>query len=149
MAFPAATRSIANFADITHHIFAHLNPEHHSSYDTKASIYDARQALANAARSCRAFTRPALKILWRSLPDDQPLADLLCTLGIAQREGVLDGSYDGEIGEKPARFELPLQLGNYWALPGEREAVERRWKKLRGYDDHYVKRSFYNAAKSH
>ena len=62
---------------------------------------------------------------------------------------MLEESDDDEAGDKPTRFELPVQLGNYWALPGEREAVERRWKKLRGYDDPYVKHSLHYAARSH
>ncbi|TBU40529.1 hypothetical protein BD309DRAFT_967292 [Dichomitus squalens] len=143
------TLSTANFvfADIIYHIFAHLDPERYSPYDPHANLYDARQALARSARACRSFTRPALKVLWKRIPDDQPLADLLCSLGIAEKESTLAGN--DVIGDEPARFEIPIERGNSSAPWGEAQAIERRWKKLRGYDDPYILRNGQEDPRAH
>ena len=79
-------RSIADFGDIIYLIVSYLDPERpHLRYDP-SNLKSARRSLARLARAHRNFTEPALKILWRRLPDDKPLADLLCALGIAERQ---------------------------------------------------------------
>ena len=132
MAQPLETeiRSIADVQDIIYHIVSYLDPGLPYTVGSKL----VRRALARLARTCRNFTRPALKMLWKRLPDDQPLADLLCILGIAQRHGDV-----GSGATRLARFEVPIQLHpGLWFSASERDAVERRWKSLRGYDDRYV-----------
>ena len=70
--------------DIMYQVFEQL----HASVDVDSpgfrNAMDCRQALARSARSCKAFTRPASAVLWRSLPSDVPLLKLLCALGIAE-----------------------------------------------------------------
>ena len=99
-------RSLASFTDILNDVFTLLDPAAHSSNDNAA--YESRHALAMSARTCRAFSAPALRALWRYLPDDQPLADLLCTLGIATR-GHEQEPDTLERQPKPRRYRLPTR----------------------------------------
>ncbi|TBU60045.1 hypothetical protein BD310DRAFT_923761 [Dichomitus squalens] len=84
----ATRRSLTDVPDILYNVFHHFDV-HAMWYDDNrsAALCDSRRSLAMAARTCRAFADPALKMLWSSLPDDQPLADLLCTLGIGRGDG--------------------------------------------------------------
>ena len=126
-----ARSNISHFPDVIYYVVSHLDPW---IPEGDLDVYPVRRALARLARTCRNFTRPALKMLWKRLPDDQPLADLLCILGIAQRHGDV-----GSGATRLARFEVPIQLHpGLWFSASERDAVERRWKSFRGYDDRYV-----------
>ncbi|EJF61343.1 hypothetical protein DICSQDRAFT_180662 [Dichomitus squalens LYAD-421 SS1] len=70
------------------------------------------------------------------LPDDQPLADLLCTLGMATRErGSDDQSCHDE--DKPQRYVLPTDDVGGYPVFGAIEAYEQRWKRSRNYDVRY------------
>ncbi|KAM5540945.1 hypothetical protein V8D89_005256 [Ganoderma adspersum] len=130
-----ARSNIANFPDVIYYVVSHLDPW---VPDGDLDVYTVRRALARSARTCRNFTRPALKMLWKHLPDDQPLADLLCTLGIARRHGAPNSAV-GSGATKLARFEVPIQLHpGLWFSASERDAVEQRWKSFRGYDDRYT-----------
>ncbi|TBU23293.1 hypothetical protein BD311DRAFT_768733 [Dichomitus squalens] len=134
----ATRRSLADLPDILYNVFHHFDV-HAMWYDDNrsAALCDSRRSLAMAARTCRAFADPALKMLWSSLPDDQPLADLLCTLGIAarKRHSGDQSLHDGE--DKPQRYRLPTNnIGGYYR-PGAIDAYERRWKRARGYDVNY------------
>ena len=137
MSTPTAVNlSLPDVPDILHHIFVFLDPIHHSWYEYDR-IYESRQSLARAARTCRSFTGPALDVLWKRLPDDQPLADLLCEVGIATREG---GEEDLKLREnRPKRYELPHQGGGGYRFPDLEKAYEREWKLSRGYDIPYVR----------
>ena len=80
---------------IVYHVFEHLYPsvDVDSAYDVdRLDAIHCRQALARAARACRAFSRPALTYLWKSLPNDEPLLRLLCTLGIAKNSSEYDST---------------------------------------------------------
>ena len=72
--------------DIMYQVFKHLhaNVDDFIEDGVVQDVVYCRQALARSARACRAFAYPALAALWRSLPSDEPLLRLLCTLGIAQ-----------------------------------------------------------------
>ena len=133
------SRSLANFPHILHDVFTFLDPAQYSLSDDAA--YESRDALVMSARACHGFTALALKVLWRHLPDDQPLADLLCILGIATRGHELEPEkLEGQC--KPQRYRLPtLEIrdsADYAALA----AYQRRWKRLRGYDVAYVSTVF-------
>ena len=77
------SRSLPEVPDILYNVFGYLDPIHHVQ---NSEVFESRRSLALVARTCRGFTGPALDILWKRLPGDQPLADLLCNLGIAARE---------------------------------------------------------------
>ncbi|TBU39945.1 hypothetical protein BD309DRAFT_968570 [Dichomitus squalens] len=134
----ATRRSLTDVPDILYNVFSHFDVHAVWYNDNRsAALYDSRRSLAMAARTCRAFTDPALKMLWSSLPDDQPLSDLLCTLGIATRERDLD--YQSRHDEdKPQRYRLPPtdDVGGYPDFDAI-DAYERRWKRARGYDVNY------------
>ncbi|EJF61349.1 hypothetical protein DICSQDRAFT_136564 [Dichomitus squalens LYAD-421 SS1] len=133
----ATRRSLTDVPDILYNVFSHFDV-HAVWYDDNrsAALYDSRRSLAMAARTCRAFTNPALKMLWSSLPDDQPLADLLCTLGIATRERDLD-SQSRHDDDKPQRYLLPTDdVGGYPDFDAI-DSYERRWKRARRYDVDY------------
>ena len=137
-----ARSNISHFPDVIYYVVSHLDPW---IPEGDLDVYTVRRALARLAGTCRNFTRPALKMLWKHLPDDQPLADLLCILGIAQRHGALNSEV-GSGATKLARFEVPIQLHpGLWFSTSERDAVERRWKSLRGYDVRYVSIQSFNS----
>ena len=127
----ATSRSLPEIPEVLYHIFSYLDPIHQSDDNC---VYESRRSLALAARTCRGFTSPALDVLWKRLPDDQPLADLLCHLGIVARDGV--PSHVEVPGEtKPGRYQLPYQDGGYWGFV---DPYEARWRLSRGYDLRYV-----------
>ncbi|TBU23304.1 hypothetical protein BD311DRAFT_791745 [Dichomitus squalens] len=132
----ATRRSLTDVPDILYNVFSHFDV-HAVWYDDNrsAALYDSRRSLAMAARTCRAFTNPALKMLWSSLPDDQPLADLLCTLGIATRERDLDSQSRHE--DKPQRYLLPTDDFEGYPDFDAIDSYERRWKRARRYDVDY------------
>ena len=135
MASPAS-RSLPDVPDVLYHVFSYLDPIHHSRYQHD-QLYESRRALAVAARTCRGFTGPALDILWKRLPDDQPLADILCEVGIATREhGEEYIEFPGK--KKPQRYQLPNQGGGGYRLRSLEAAYEQEWRLLRGYDIRYV-----------
>ncbi|RPD77307.1 hypothetical protein L226DRAFT_533305 [Lentinus tigrinus ALCF2SS1-7] len=75
-------RSICDILpDLIHDIVPYLNPEY---CDTKEETVCARYVLLRCALTCKDFTTPALNVLWRSLPSDKPLVNLLSTLGVVQ-----------------------------------------------------------------
>ena len=78
-----ATQHALRCQDILTEIFKHLSPgwlnewkrDPQYAQDQKTQ----RQALASAARVCRAFSGPALDVLWRVLDDVQPVLWLFPT----------------------------------------------------------------------
>ncbi|TBU40500.1 hypothetical protein BD309DRAFT_870151 [Dichomitus squalens] len=124
-----SSRSLADLPDILHEVFSFLDPDIHLSDDN--AVYESRRSLAIAARACRGFSTPALRVLWRQLPDDQPLADLLCTLGVAARRHETETRHDER---KPARHRLPTyKVRGHPDFVGI-EAYKILWKQSRGYD---------------
>ncbi|TBU40498.1 hypothetical protein BD309DRAFT_967361 [Dichomitus squalens] len=99
-------------------------------------LYESRWSLAIAARTCRGFASPALGVLWKRLPDDQPLDDLLCAFGIAAREhGPVHEVFNDKNG--PQRHRLPNRDVSGYPILRIIEEYELRWKQLRGYDIGY------------
>ncbi|KAI0755002.1 hypothetical protein C8Q80DRAFT_403870 [Daedaleopsis nitida] len=74
----AASSRLALTQDILYVLAEHMDPDL-----VRDDALAARQALGRCAMAWSSFTEPALKVLWRSLPDDAPLVSLLFTLGIA------------------------------------------------------------------
>ena len=125
------TRTLPDVPDILYHVFSYLDPIHQLEDD---EAYESRRSLAIAARTCQGFTGLALDLLWRRLPDDQPLADLLCTLGIGEME-----SPRKDLGRNRARrYRLPNQDEGGYRISGAAEEYEERWRLSRGYDIKYV-----------
>ena len=136
---PATPRSFTDVPDILYHVFSQLAvPFVWYKSNGNAAIYESRRSLAMLARTCRVFTDPALKVLWSSLPDDQPLADLLCHLGIATREqGAEDRSTRHD--KRPERYHLPTNEVFGYYRPGALDEYEHRWKRSRGFNVNYVR----------
>ena len=133
----SAPLSLPDVPDVLYAIFSYLDPVHHFQHEHD-QVYESRRSLALAARTCRGFAGPALDVLWKRLPDDQPLADLLCEVGIAtKQEDEKDLPLLGE--NKPGRYRLPNQGGGGYRVPGAAEAYERKWRLSRGYDIQYVR----------
>ncbi|PIL25778.1 hypothetical protein GSI_11528 [Ganoderma sinense ZZ0214-1] len=132
----SASHSLPDFPDILYHIFSFLDPVHHLRHEHN-QVYESCRSLALAARTCRTFTGPALDVLWKRLPDDQPLADLLCQLGIAAARG--EGQGDPELvgRNKPDRYRLPNQHRGGYCDREAKKTFERRWRLSRGYDIRY------------
>ncbi|PIL37413.1 hypothetical protein GSI_01107 [Ganoderma sinense ZZ0214-1] len=63
--------------DILFHVVSHLSATHSRS---------ARRTLVRLARVHSTFKKPALAVLWRSLPSAEALEHLLCAIGIAQED---------------------------------------------------------------
>ena len=76
-----STRSISDVQDILYAVFPHLNPDDYASVNEIVSV---RRTLLQAALTCKTMTRPALSVLWRSLPSDRPLLALLSAYGIVR-----------------------------------------------------------------
>ncbi len=74
-----ASRSISDVPEVFNEVFGYLDPD---SYTDQEKIAEVRQALLNSALTCRHLAQPALNVLWTCLPSDEPLLDLLSTLGI-------------------------------------------------------------------
>ena len=130
------SHSLANFPHILHDVFTFLDPAQYSSSDDAA--HESRYALAMSARTCHGISALALKVLWRHLPDDQPLADLLCHLGIATREqGAEDRSTRHD--KRPERYHLPTNEVFGYYRPGALDEYEHRWKRSRGFNVNYVR----------
>lgn len=68
------------YQDVLYEIFPYLDPDQY----TGSGAREVRRILLASAMTCRNFLSPALDILWRSLPSDEPLLLLLCSLGIAE-----------------------------------------------------------------
>ncbi|KAI0733833.1 hypothetical protein C8Q72DRAFT_942120 [Fomitopsis betulina] len=74
----SATETVLRDQDILQEIFAHVDePIDLVRRQYHSSALDSRKALSAAARTCKAFCRPALKLLWRDLPS---INALLCAL---------------------------------------------------------------------
>ena len=132
MADPSFKRSLADVPDILPDIFSYLDPIHYSD----ESMYEARRSLAMAARSCRDFAGPALDVLWRRLPDDQPIADLLYIVGIAAREH--ERNDVGALSNDLRRDWVPIPDEPGFMPLAALEALARSWKLWRGYNIKYV-----------
>ena len=132
MADPSFKRFLADVPDILPDIFSYLDPIHYSD----ERMYEARRSLAIAARSCRDFAGPALDVLWRRLSDDQPLADLLCIVGIAAREHERDDA--AALSDYLRRDRLPIPDEPGFMPLAALEALARSWKLWRGYSIKYV-----------
>ncbi|TBU36482.1 hypothetical protein BD309DRAFT_975657 [Dichomitus squalens] len=89
-----ATQPWYTIEDIVYQVFEHLHVDIESA---QSDAPHCRQALARLARSCRAFAHPALTVLWRSLPRDRPLTELLCTLEMAEAVDLKDRSASGRV----------------------------------------------------
>lgn len=76
------TLRLPDVPDILHHVFSYLDPIHCSDREISTPL----RSLTMVARTCRGFSGPALDVLWKCLPDDRPLVNLLCAIGIADRE---------------------------------------------------------------
>ena len=79
---------IPGFQDILYHILSHLTPDPKVPsvfLEGPADSKSARNALACLARAHTIFTRPALAVMWRSLPSQGALEHLLCVLELARR----------------------------------------------------------------
>ena len=96
MQFEPTNSSLSDAQDILYHIVQYLDPDRSSAED----LARVRQTLLSTAISCRNFTRPALAALWRFLPSDKPLTDLLVTLGLAEYSAFLDGSHPSPLALK-------------------------------------------------
>ena len=59
--------------DVLYDVFEYIYGDIVDAKGTAASISASRRTLASAARTCRAFSVPALDILWRRLPGAWPL----------------------------------------------------------------------------
>ena len=133
MAQPLETeiRSIADVQDIIYHIVSYLDPGLPYTVGSKL----VRQTLARLARTSRNFYDPALKTLWRRLPDDKPLADLLCTLGIVERHPTPDSERipDSEL------WSMDQQRRLWPSDPAKIQALVQHWRMLNGFDYSYVK----------
>ncbi|KAI1787410.1 hypothetical protein LXA43DRAFT_1165746 [Ganoderma leucocontextum] len=130
----ATSRSLPDVPDVLYHVFSYLDPVHQLDDD---AVYESRRSLAIAARTCQGFTGPALDVLWKRLPDDQPLADLLCALEISERE-----KHQDNLGRnKAGRYRLPNQDEGGYRILGAAEAYEERWRLSRGYDIKYFMRN--------
>ncbi|TBU60054.1 hypothetical protein BD310DRAFT_848383 [Dichomitus squalens] len=126
--------SLAHTPDILYRIFSYFDADDLERQYLPGNVYESRRSLVFAARTCRAFADPALRVLWSSLPDDQPLADLLCILGIAARERSLDNQGLSE--GNPRRYALPNQYGGFGLYIPD-HTYEPRWRQSRGYDVRY------------
>ena len=131
----SASRTLPDVPDILYYVFSYLDPVHQSQYE---QVYESRRSLAVAARTCRGFSGPALDVLWRRLPDDQPLANLLCEVGIASKGHQVREDPDLFGNDKPSRYRLPNQGGPGYRSPRAVAAYERCWRLSRGYDIQYV-----------
>ena len=131
----SASRTLPDVPDILYYVFSYLDPVHQSQYE---QVYESRRSLAVAARTCRGFSGPALDVLWRRLPDDQPLANLLCEVGIASKGHQVREDPDLFGNDKPCRYRLPNQGGPGYRSPRAVAAYERCWRLSRGYDIQYV-----------
>lgn len=92
MVLPSAIFAVE---DVCYQIISNLEPELYH----EARLPLLRKTLVQAARTCRSFRRPALRTLWKRLPDDRPLVDLLYTLGIVsvERNGTTITTHEGEV----------------------------------------------------
>ena len=126
------THTLPDVPDVLYHVFSYLDPVHQLDDD---AVYESRRSLAIAARTCWSFMGPALDVLWRRLPDDQPLADLLCALDIAE----MDKPRQDLGRNKAGRYDLPNQDEGGYRLSGAAEEYEERWRLSRGYDVNYVR----------
>ncbi len=131
------TRTLPDVPDVLYDVFSYLDPIHQLDND---AVYESRRSLAVAARTCQGFTGPALDVLWKRLPDDQPLADLLCALGIAKTENPRENLGRNKAG----RYRLPNQDEGGYRLSGAAEEYEERWKLSRGYNIKYVRVFIYD-----
>ena len=95
MTLPSAIFAVE---DVCYQIISNLEPELYH----EARLPLLRKTLVQAARTCRSFRRPALRTLWKRLPDDRPLVDLLYTLGIVsvERNGTTITSHEGEVEDR-------------------------------------------------
>ncbi|TBU60004.1 hypothetical protein BD310DRAFT_923663 [Dichomitus squalens] len=126
--------SLAHFPDILYEVFSFFDTDALSW--NKHIVHESRRSLAIAAMTCRGFASPALGVLWKRLPDDQPLADLLCAFGIAAREhGPVHEVFNDKNG--PQRHRLPNRDVSGYPILRIIEEYELRWKQLRGYDIGY------------
>lgn len=124
------TLRLPDVPDVLHHVFSYLDPIHYSDEE----IHTSHRSLAMAARTCRGFSGLALDVLWKRLPNDQPLAELLCTIGIAAREHKQGGT--ALLNENVERHQAP-----------RREQRLRAWRHAKGYDIQYV--SIYGIREKH
>ncbi|EJF60208.1 hypothetical protein DICSQDRAFT_127907 [Dichomitus squalens LYAD-421 SS1] len=69
--------------DVLAQIFSHLDPSRSTSPKKDELL---RATLASSARSSKGLTVHAIKFLWRRLPSERPLTNLLSTLGLVQCE---------------------------------------------------------------
>lgn len=86
----AHTQSISDVQDILYDVFPHLDPGHYASREEIARV---RQTLFRSALTCKNFTRPALNILWKHIPSEEPLLSLLFLYNIVQTTMTSHGAF--------------------------------------------------------
>ncbi|KAI0742979.1 hypothetical protein C8Q80DRAFT_946020 [Daedaleopsis nitida] len=87
----AYTQFILDVQDVLYDVFPYLDPEHYAS---RGEIARVRQTLFRSAITCKNFTRPALKILWKHIPSDEPLLLLLSLYDIVcAQKGTLSEAF--------------------------------------------------------
>ena len=79
-------QSIADIQEIVFIVFSNFEDENFAFHSGGTFIHNDRKNLLRLALAYRNFVRPALHFLWKTLPSDIPLAELLCRLGIARKE---------------------------------------------------------------
>ena len=89
-----AHQSLSDVQDILYEVFPYLDTEY---YADQAEIARARKTLLHSALTCKNFAGPALDVLWSSLPNDQPLLELLRMLGIVHDVTTEKNSASGPI----------------------------------------------------
>ncbi|TBU31635.1 hypothetical protein BD311DRAFT_737315 [Dichomitus squalens] len=118
-----ALPSIFAVEDICYQIIANLEPElwHEGEWPSL------RRTLAQTARICTSFRRPALRTLWKRLPEDRPLVDLLYTLGIVTTKKI-GGAVEGNDGNQSSDYREIL----VWSHP-EGPLNDPSWKIFEEY----------------
>ncbi|KAH9948974.1 hypothetical protein B0H21DRAFT_197184 [Amylocystis lapponica] len=93
-------RALESF-DILSQVFQHVPSDSSQPFDRRQLN---RHTLAQAVRVCKAFSDPALSVLWRHLPIPRPLYMLFMCLRNIQHDG--DNATDGDIPQYDlARFQ--------------------------------------------
>ena len=91
--YPSSRKALRLF-EILLLIFEHVSPPEDDSSEPNS----ARQTLAAAARVCKAFSEPALIVLWRRIDTLAPLVRLLAAAKLTERDAMADESDFEDLG---------------------------------------------------
>ncbi|KAH9914064.1 uncharacterized protein BXZ73DRAFT_106709 [Epithele typhae] len=116
-------RSLSDIQDILYDVFPLLDPD---DYGVEAQLI--RRTLLAAGLTCRNFMRPAITVLWRSLPGERPLVSLLLALGMAGPRSE-PSSIDID-GDQPSCLAIPQGL---CTLPPGGLRTHSHWGRFREY----------------